>query len=107
MADYPSPCTECHRNINGSCNQYDTCSVWKTRYYYRQKQINAKYRQMQTPKYERTEAFVYEHPDQTRRFLQEGPCVRCPLQETCDWPCPSRLLWWDLCMEVLRKKVGQ
>ena len=39
MKDYPSPCEKCEHNNN--CKRYANCQPWKTRYLYRQKQINA------------------------------------------------------------------
>lgn len=38
-ANYPSPCEKCERKNN--CSYFRKCQPWLTRYYYRQKQINA------------------------------------------------------------------
>ncbi len=40
IPDYPMPCDKCEKNTHERCN-YRTCSPWLTRYFYRQKQINA------------------------------------------------------------------
>ena len=39
MPNYPSPCIKCAHNKN--CTRYRICQPWLTRYFYRQKQINA------------------------------------------------------------------
>ncbi len=49
MANYPDPCKNCGRNKN--CNGYKTCQPWRTRYFYRQKQING-YAKKVLPDYE-------------------------------------------------------
>ena len=40
MRDYPSPCEKCHKDGTKLCN-YRQCRPWLTRYFYKQKQINA------------------------------------------------------------------
>lgn len=50
MANYPNPCDRCTRN--GNCRQYQRCNAWKTRYLYRQKQING-YAKKVLPDYEK------------------------------------------------------
>ena len=49
MAKYPSPCAKC--KDNETCTRYRTCKPWRTRYLYRQKQINA-YAKKHLPDYE-------------------------------------------------------
>lgn len=49
MANYPDPCKGCKRE--NSCNYYQKCQKWRTRYLYRQKQINA-YAKRVLPDYE-------------------------------------------------------
>lgn len=39
--NYPDPCLKCEKNNGGTCNRYNKCYKWLTRYMYRQKQINA------------------------------------------------------------------
>ena len=39
MKDYPSPCETCKHD--NDCNRWYKCERWKTRYLYRQEQINA------------------------------------------------------------------
>lgn len=39
MKDYPSPCDNCKHNVK--CKRWEKCDAWKTRYLYKQKQINA------------------------------------------------------------------
>ena len=39
---YPDPCLTCEKNnACDSCGRYRHCEKWKTRYRYRQRQINA------------------------------------------------------------------
>ena len=40
MRDYPSPCDKCPKEGTNYCN-YKDCQPWRTRYLYKQKQINA------------------------------------------------------------------
>ena len=40
LPEYPMPCDKCEKNSHQRCN-YRTCDKWLTRYFYRQKQINA------------------------------------------------------------------
>lgn len=47
MSNYPSPCDKC---THKTCN-YLTCQPWLTRFYYKQKQINA-YAKKVLPDYE-------------------------------------------------------
>lgn len=104
MMNYPNPCDKCERAkcIAGGCAE------WKTRYRYRQKQINAHTRKMFRGKEPRIrEKFLYEHPDAIRRYLENGPCKGCNAEAVCDTPCPAYLRWWDARMEQIRKKVKQ
>lgn len=39
MRDYPNPCDTCEHD--NKCNRWNKCERWKTRYLYKQKQINA------------------------------------------------------------------
>jgi hypothetical protein len=59
MANYPSPCEKCKRA--DTCRIYMTCNSWRTRYLYRQKQINA-FAQKVLPDYsERQRKWREEH----------------------------------------------
>lgn len=100
--DYPDPCDSCKKSekcTNG-------CSDWKIRYRHRQKQINiyAHRNRYKMPKYR--EVFIYEHPDEIRRYLKNGPCVHCKAKETCDIPCSIYWRWWDARMEWLKGVWG-
>ena len=52
------------------------------------------------------EKFIYEHPDAIRRYLEKGPCEKCPNADLCDTPCFSYWLWWDARMEWLKRRFG-
>lgn len=49
MSNYPSPCVNCPKNDH--CTSYRHCQPWLTRYFYKQKQINA-YAKKHLPDYE-------------------------------------------------------
>ena len=51
MANYPSPCIGCKRE--NDCHHYQKCQKWRTRYLYRQKQINAYAKKVLPGYYER------------------------------------------------------
>lgn len=51
MANYPHPCEKCDKSEN--CTQYRKCDKWRTRYLYRQKQINAYAKRVLPDYYER------------------------------------------------------
>lgn len=49
MPDYPNPCDNCEQSED--CRQYRRCQKWRTRYLYKQKQING-YAKKVLPDYE-------------------------------------------------------
>ena len=51
------------------------------------------------------EKLKYVHPDVLRRYLREGPCVRCPCDSICDIPCAQYWCWWDARMVWLKWKI--
>lgn len=86
MANYPDPCKKCERKNN--CTKYMYCNSWKTRYIYRQKQINA-YAKKVLPGYSNT-----QHEKKTVEEKDQSPCKSCTRvkdpyncgQKTCeDW----------------------
>lgn len=105
MTEYPNPCDTCQEV--GTCVRGYGCEAWKIRYLHRQKQINAYARRLTHPKTdEYRAAFLYEHPDIVRQYLENGPCVYCGAAETCDIPCPIYWRWWDERMEWLKGVWG-
>lgn len=98
---YPSPCDTCQKTCPGR-----GCEAWLIRYRYRQKQINAFAERLYKKRQARVEIFRYSHPDEVRRYIANGPCVGCKAEHVCDTPCPRYADWWDLRMEIARKKVG-
>lgn len=100
--EYPNPCDGCP-----SCTDPGNgCLAWRIRYRYRQKQINAYSKQLYAQEKKKTK-FVYMHPDQLRRYLQDGPCKGCNAEQACDTHCPAYLSWWDMRMAVARKKANK
>lgn len=102
--NYPNPCDSC-KKPDGCSGGYG-CQAWRIRYRYRQKQINAYGRKLMQGGSGETSVFVYPHPDETRRYLADGPCKACKAESVCDTPCPAYLRWWDARMQITRKKVG-
>lgn len=86
---YPDPCIGC--TISKCSNM---CQKWRTRYLYRQKQINA---------YARKSGIV---PDAPVYELGKNPCCGCRWEETCDSICVARARYWDDRMRILRKELG-
>lgn len=97
---YPNPCDTCNH-----CVKPTGCDKWKTRYRYRQKQINAFAKMQGRPKIKKDDSkFRYEHPDIIRRYLKHGPCEGCKIKDDCDTPCSAYWSWWDARIEWLREK---
>ena len=46
------------------------------------------------------------HPGIYRRWLEEGPCEKCPCRERCDQICALRAKWWDARMGMLRRELS-
>lgn len=78
--------------------QCDSCT-WRGAYLVRQQWIVAYGQSVGLGK----QVFRYLHPEEQRRFLEQGPCKGCPLEEVCDLPCPGYVRWWDLRMERIRR----
>lgn len=99
--NYPDPCIACKR-VGQKCT-YQKCTAWKTRYIYRQKQINAFARRpVRLAAVDGRRVFRYEHPDIIREYLAHGPCRHCKAAEVCGTPCPAYWSWWDARMEWMR-----
>lgn len=100
--NYPNPCDTCEKKY---CH-YKVCAEYQKRYIYRQKQINAYARKARRrmPRYR--EAFLYEHPDIIRQYINNGPCVHCGAEKTCDTPCQLYWRWWDARREWLKGVWG-
>ena len=67
--NYPSPCERCARDEYGCPG----CDAWRTRYLYRQKQINAYARKICQPQPVEVKAFRYAHPDEYQHYLRHSP----------------------------------
>ena len=89
MANYPNPCAKCDQNLN--CTRYRVCQAWLTRYYYRQKQINA-YAKKVLPAYykrlaEQQEKFDCAHRNEhgfCRKYSTLDAEYKCPGNGDCD-----------------------
>lgn len=102
VRDYPHPCETCEKADN--CRARSGCTDWKIRYRYRQKQINA-YAKLRKQEILTTK-FIYQHPNDTRRYLQQWPCDRCENADDCDIPCGQYFAWYNARMELAKKKAG-
>lgn len=87
MREYPSPCDTCTRD---TCSQ-TKCQPWRTRYLYRQKQINAFAKKIGV--------------EPTEKPPIENPC-NTYTNDDCHKICKARALYWDAAMEKLRKRMG-
>lgn len=89
MSSYPDPCMSCTRQ---KCPK--NCVRWKTRYLYRQAQINA---------YAKHHGIVPGSP----KYVQgQNPCEICPRNEVCANICRARANYWDERMALVRKGLG-
>ena len=97
-----SPCEGCWRQ--SICD--NGCDRWEREYLRRQKKINAfaraVYRGRQKPG---RDVFAYSHPDLVRRYEKTHPCGDCLLKKGCAVPCGRYLHWYDLRLELARKRV--
>ena len=50
------------------------------------------------------DVFAYSHPDLVRQYEKTHPCRGCPLETGCASPCGRYLHWYDLRMELARKR---
>ena len=50
--------------------------------------------------------FRYLHPEEWKRWIEQGPCPDCPCRDHCAHVCTLRACWWDDRMEALRKRLG-
>lgn len=86
MNEYPNPCDICTvRNCTTKCLR------WRTRYLFRQKQINA---------YAKKNGIM---PDAPVYKDGQNPCEGCKWAETCDSICVARAQYWDDCMRKIRE----
>lgn len=95
--NYPNPCDTCKK-----CTNSGGCVPWKMRYRYRQKQINAFGKGLYQKKESTQKVWAYQHPDDARRYLADGPCKGCKAEPVCETPCPAYIRWWDARMTALK-----
>ena len=96
---YPNPCNRCEKDC-----PYTLCAEYQKYIRWWWKRFKVIFHQ---PVQDRNqEKFIYAHPDQVRRYLEEGPCKGCRIKDTCDTACKAYARWWDARMEIVRKKVG-
>ena len=97
-----SPCDSCWRQ--SVCE--NGCDLWEREYLRRQRSINAyaraAYRTQGEPG---RDVFAYSHPDLVRRYEKTHPCRDCGLRKGCNTPCGRYLHWYDLRLELARKRA--
>jgi hypothetical protein len=54
---------------------------------------------------EKCNSWRYYHPDEVIRIVEHPPCEKC-LRKDCNQPCKNYLSWYDMRMEIARKKAG-
>lgn len=97
-----SPCESCWRQQD--CQE--GCQLWREAYLSRQKRINAygKAAWRGEKSRENADVFTYSHPDHVRRYAKTHPCRGCAFEISCVTPCGRYLHWYDLRMELARKR---
>lgn len=100
---YPNPCETCE--LEPTCRMGYGCQAWQIRYKYRQKQVNAYAKKARQEYF--SSRFVYQHPDEVRRYLREWPCGKCDKEPECDIPCTQYLNWYDARMQALKIKLNK
>ena len=97
-----SPCDACWRQQvceNG-------CDLWEGYYLQRQKKINAYGKAVwRGQEKQGRDVFAYSHPDMVRRYEKTHPCNGCALRKGCDRPCGRYIHWYDMRMELARKRA--
>lgn len=99
-----SPCDSCWRQ--SVCE--NGCDLWESHYLQRQRKINAYAKAAwrgTTQRESQGEVFAYSHPDMVRRYEKTHPCHGCGLRKGCDIPCGRYIHWYDLRMELARKRA--
>lgn len=101
QASADSPCDGCWR-----AEYCETgCESWRGYYLQRQQRINAYARAVYRGREKKEKAvFAYSHPDLVRRYEKMHPCDGCRLKKGCSIPCGRYLHWYDLRMELARKR---
>lgn len=91
MSRIQNPCVSCDRWACDyrQCDPYKAwiCDAW------RQFGRHTRHTYWQAPSGD--DKLTYVHPDVLRRYLREGPCVRCGCAETCEIPCEKYCRWWN------------
>ena len=104
-----SPCDSCWRQP--VCD--NGCDLWERAYLRRQSKINAYAKavwrgtvppQSKNKEFCQRDVFAYSHPDLVRRYEKSHPCRDCSLEKGCATPCGRYLHWYDLRMELARKR---
>lgn len=96
-----SPCDGCWRAEY--CD--NGCESWRGYYLHRQKAINGYAKALWRGTACQRDVFAYSHPDLVRRYEKTHPCGGCRLRKGCKTPCGRYIHWYDLRMELARKRI--
>lgn len=103
--NYPSPCLTCERaancqkrSLHGHCREWNKWFLWWWKWF--QKNLGK-----QEP--QKREKFYYEHPDIIRKYFFEKPCERCPKNEYCTNPCYKYAAWYDVWVEIAKRRITE
>ena len=99
---FTKPCDQCTNEDSDSCRNFAKCDRYRYWLNYCWKMARAaakKTNRAEKP----TTKWVYHNPDVNRKYIEEGVCVKCPLNGNCDEPCGAYWDWWDARMEYFRK----
>lgn len=103
MDNYPNPCDTCTKD--GSCWKGYGCPRWREYYRHRQQLINDYPKKKKQGRFDTR--FVYQHPNDTRRYLLQWPCNGCEREAKCDIPCGAYLAWYDGRMAYFRSMLEE
>lgn len=102
-SNYPIPCLNCKENhCDQSGSGYRRCSAWRTWFCWWWKRFPKMLTETKSSACD--DKFRYAHPDTIIRYIMTSPCDSCSASVNCDKPCRAYLEWYDVRMEIFRKK---
>lgn len=104
--NYPSPCIICKCDCGKSRPHYLYCARYRTWINTWWLRFNAIYHKLCRARRTISQKFLYEHPDEVRRYLRDGPCTYCKVAGDCETPCAAYWQWWDARQEWHRRRLG-
>lgn len=98
---FENPCDKCDREDTSICTVFQRCNDYRywLNYNFKVARHMARKRKEELPK---TTCWVYQHPDDARRYIEKGVCGECKLASDCDDPCNAYMEWYNKRMEYFR-----